>query len=42
VVTWGKPTQSFFKSANLHIGCDNPYCGGVAQACLANNGRARA
>ena len=25
VVTWDKPTQSFFKSDNLHIGCDNPY-----------------
>ena len=25
VVTWDKPTQSFFKSDNLQIGCDNPF-----------------
>src|ERR1700761_2496149 len=40
VVTWDKPTQSFFKSDNLHIGCDNPFLPqSVAQACLANNGQ---
>ena len=40
VVTWDKPTQSFFKSDNLHIGCDNPYLPtSVAQACLQNNGQ---
>jgi iron complex outermembrane recepter protein len=25
VVTWDKPTQDFYKAANLNIGCDNPY-----------------
>ena len=40
VVTWDKPTRSFFKSDNLSIGCDNPFLPqGVAQACLANNGQ---
>jgi outer membrane receptor protein involved in Fe transport len=40
VVTWDKPTQSFFKSDNLQIGCDNPFLpSSVAQACLANNGQ---
>ncbi|HEX4635907.1 MAG TPA: TonB-dependent receptor, partial [Rhizomicrobium sp.] len=40
VVTWDKPTQSFFKSDNLHIGCDNPFLPtSIAQACLANNGQ---
>src|SRR6202012_1847248 len=24
-ITWDKPTQSFYKAANLHIGCDNPF-----------------
>jgi outer membrane cobalamin receptor len=39
VVTWGKPTQSFFKSDNLSIGCDNPFLpSGVAAACTANAG----
>jgi iron complex outermembrane recepter protein len=43
VVTWDKPTQSFFKSDNLHIGCDNPFLpSSVAQACLANNGQTAA
>ncbi|HTC83491.1 MAG TPA: TonB-dependent receptor [Rhizomicrobium sp.] len=43
VVTWDKPTQSFFKSDNLHIGCDNPYLpASVAQACLSNNGQTAA
>jgi iron complex outermembrane receptor protein len=43
VVTWDKPTQSFFKSDNLQIGCDNPFLpAGVAQACLANNGQSAA
>ena len=43
VVTWDKPTQSFFKSDNLHIGCDNPFLpGSIAQACLANNGQTAA
>ncbi len=43
VVTWDKPTQSFFKSDNLHIGCDNPFLpGSIAQACLANNGQSAA
>jgi len=37
VVTWDKPTQSFFKSDNLQIGCDNPFLpSGVAAACTAN------
>jgi outer membrane receptor protein involved in Fe transport len=37
VVTWDKPTQSFFKSDNLFIGCDNPYLpGSVAASCTAN------
>jgi iron complex outermembrane recepter protein len=40
VVTWDKPTQSFFKSDNLQVACDNPFLPtGVAQACLANNGQ---
>src|SRR6185437_13485737 len=40
VVTWDKPTQSFFKSDNLQIGCDNPFLpSSIAQACLANNGQ---
>jgi iron complex outermembrane receptor protein len=39
VVTWDKPTQSFFKSDNLQIGCDNPFLpAGVAAACTANAG----
>jgi iron complex outermembrane receptor protein len=39
VVTWGKPTQSFFKSDNLHIGCDNPFLpSSIAAACTANAG----
>jgi iron complex outermembrane recepter protein len=43
VVTWDKPTESFFKSDNLSIGCDNPYLPTtVAQACLANNGQTAA
>jgi len=43
VVTWDKPTQSFFKSDNLHIGCDNPFLPtSIAQACLANNGQTAA
>ncbi len=43
VVTWDKPTQSFFKSDNLHIGCDNPFLPtSVAQGCLANNGQTAA
>jgi len=43
VVTWDKPTQSFFKSDNLHIGCDNPFLAtGIAQSCLANNGQTAA
>jgi outer membrane receptor protein involved in Fe transport len=43
VVTWDKPTQSFFKSANLNIGCDNPFLPtSVAQACLSNNGQTAA
>jgi iron complex outermembrane receptor protein len=43
VVTWDKPTQSFFKSDNLHIGCDNPFLTtSIAQACLANNGQSAA
>jgi iron complex outermembrane receptor protein len=43
VVTWDKPTQSFFKSDNLHIGCDNPFLPtAIAQACLANNGQTAA
>jgi len=43
VVTWDKPTQSFFKSDNLSIGCDNPFLpSSVAQACLANNGQSAA
>ncbi|MBA2588669.1 MAG: TonB-dependent receptor [Alphaproteobacteria bacterium] len=43
VVTWDKPTQSFFKSDNLSIGCDNPFLPtSVAQACLANNGQTAA
>ncbi len=25
LITWDKPTQSFYKAANLHIGCDNPF-----------------
>jgi len=37
VVTWDKPTQSFFKSDNLNIACDNPFLpSGVAAACVAN------
>jgi iron complex outermembrane recepter protein len=43
VVTWDKPTQSFFKSDNLPIGCDNPFLPtSIAQACLANNGQTAA
>ena len=43
VVTWDKPTQSFFKSDNLQIGCDNPYLpASIAQSCLANNGQTAA
>ena len=43
MVTWDKPTQSFFKSDNLHIGCDNPFLpSSIAQACLANNGQTAA
>ena len=43
VVTWDKPTQSFFKSDNLQIGCDNPFLpASVAQTCLANNGQTAA
>ena len=39
VVTWDKPTQSFFKSDNLSIGCDNPFLPtSVATACVANAG----
>jgi outer membrane receptor protein involved in Fe transport len=39
VVTWDKPTQSFFKSDNLSIGCDNPYLpSSIAAACTANAG----
>jgi outer membrane cobalamin receptor len=42
-ITWDKPTQSFYKAANLHIGCDNPFLPtGVAQGCLANNGQTAA
>jgi len=37
VVTWDKPTQSFFKSDNLNIGCDNPFLpSAIAAACSAN------
>jgi len=37
VVTWDKPTQSFFKSDNLQIGCDNPFLpSSIAAACSAN------
>lgn len=37
VVTWGKPTDSFFKSDNLQIGCDNPFLpSSIAAACTAN------
>jgi outer membrane receptor protein involved in Fe transport len=43
VVTWDKPTQSFFKSDNLQVACDNPFLpSSVAQACLANNGQTAA
>ena len=43
VVTWDKPTQSFFKSDNLQVGCDNPFLpASIAQACLANNGQTAA
>jgi iron complex outermembrane receptor protein len=43
VVTWDKPTQSFFKSDNLQVACDNPFLPtGVAQGCLANNGQTAA
>jgi iron complex outermembrane receptor protein len=43
VVTWDKPTQSFFKSDNLSIGCDSPYLPtSIAQTCLANNGQTAA
>ncbi|MDB5733984.1 MAG: TonB-dependent receptor [Alphaproteobacteria bacterium] len=43
VVTWDKPTQYFFKSDNLSIGCDNPYLPtSVAAACFANNGQSAA
>jgi iron complex outermembrane receptor protein len=39
VVTFDKPTQSFFKSDNLSIGCDNPFLpGSIAAACTANAG----
>jgi outer membrane receptor protein involved in Fe transport len=37
VVTWDKPTDSFFKNDNLDIGCDNPYLPStIAAACTAN------
>jgi outer membrane receptor protein involved in Fe transport len=37
VVTWDKPTQSFFKSDNLPIGCDNPFLPtSIASACSAS------
>ena len=37
VVTWDKPTQSFFKSDNLNVACDNPFLpSAVAAACVAN------
>ncbi len=37
VVTWGKPTDSFFKSDNLNIACDNPFLPtSVASACATN------
>ena len=39
VVTWDKPTQNFFKSDNLQIGCDNAFLpGSIAAACAANAG----
>src|SRR5882757_2761022 len=39
VVTWNKPTQSFFKSDNLQIGCDNAFLPtSIASACLTNAG----
>ena len=37
VVTWDKPTQSFFKSDNLNIACDNPFLPScVAASCVVN------
>jgi outer membrane receptor protein involved in Fe transport len=43
VMTWGKPTESFFKNANLLTGCDNPFLpSAVAATCFANNGRTAA
>jgi iron complex outermembrane receptor protein len=43
VVTWDKPTDSFFKNDNLSIGCDNPFLpGAVATACFQNNGQTAA
>lgn len=42
-ITWDKPTQSFYKAANLNIGCDNPFLpSGIAQACFQNNGQTAA
>ena len=39
VVTWDKPTQSFFKSDNLQIGCDNPFLpASVGAACSSYSG----
>ena len=39
VVTWDKPTQSFFKNDNLEAGCDNPYLpASVTATCFAYNG----
>jgi iron complex outermembrane recepter protein len=43
VVTWDKPTQDFYKAANLNIGCDNPYLPtAIATACFQNNGQTAA
>jgi iron complex outermembrane receptor protein len=43
VVTWNKPTQTFFKPDNLSVGCDNAFLpAAVTQACLQNNGQSAA
>src|SRR5258706_908015 len=43
VVTWDKPTQSFFKSDNPSIGCANPFLPtSMPTACPANNGQTAA
>jgi outer membrane receptor protein involved in Fe transport len=39
VVSWNKPTQDFFKSDNLQIGCDNAFLpSAIATACTAAAG----